>query len=51
VESIGVEFFQARSKTLVTRVGKLELLLPQDRNGQFSPSKSYERSENTVGTR
>ena len=28
MESIGVEFFQARSQTLFTRVGKLEWLLP-----------------------
>jgi putative transposase len=38
------------SRSLVTRVGKLELRVPQDRRGRFSTEifERYQRSENTV---
>jgi transposase-like protein len=38
------------SRTLVTRVGKLELRVPQDRNGRFSPElfERYQRSEQAL---
>src|SRR3984885_5983587 len=35
------------SRTLVTRVGKLELRVPQDRNGRFSTER-YQRSEQAL---
>ncbi len=36
-----------RPRTLTTRVGKLELLVPRDREGRFSPElfERYQRSE------
>src|SRR6202042_2277789 len=38
------------SRTLVTRVGKLELRVPQDRNGRFSTElfERYQRSEQAL---
>jgi hypothetical protein len=35
-------------RSLITRVGKLELRVPQDRNGRFS-SEVYQRSEKALG--
>ena len=41
------------SRGLVTRVGKLELRIPQDRQGQFSTQifERYQRSEKALGFR
>ena len=38
------------SRTLITRVGKLELRIPQDRQGHFSPQlfERYQRSEKAL---
>lgn len=40
----------SRCRTLITRVGKLELRIPQDRDGRFSTElfEHYQRSERTL---
>src|SRR3712207_9387687 len=42
--------FRSYTRTLVTRVGKLELRVPQDRDGRFSTElfERYQRSEQAL---